>query len=256
MVIRNRALWRIIGGHASVNEQSTQLRFRAADTLVSAIEERIRNGDLRAGDPLPPEREIVRDHGVSRTVVREALRILASKALITARPGFRPVVARLGYDAALDAVGSVAAQLLEQPDGVRNLFDMRVRIEASLARDAAKSATSEQIEEMEAALEANRAAIPDTKLFYETDVAFHSVLHTVPGNPMLPALHRAFTAWLAPNWIKMPRLPKRNEINYEAHKAIFDAILRRDPDKAETALRDHLDFAWNQVSDIIEGARH
>ena len=237
-----------------MNEKVKQLRPRAADTLVTAIETQIRQGQLRAGDPLPPEREIVRDHGVSRTVVREALRILASKALITARPGFRPVVARLGYDAAIDAVGSVAAQLLEQPGGVRNLFDMRIRIEASLARDAAKMATSNQIAELEAALEANRAAISDTKLFYDTDVAFHSVLHNVPGNPMLPALHRAYTDWLSQHWIKMPRMPERNEINFQSHKAIFEAILRRDPDKAEAALRDHLDFAWNQVREIIEGA--
>lgn len=231
-----------------MNAQAKNPRPRAADSLVSEIEGRILDGDLSPGDPLPPEREIVRDHGVSRTVVREALRILASKGLISARPGFRPVVARVGYDAAIDAVGSVAAQLLGQPGGVRNLFDLRIRMEASLVRDAAQIATAAQIGMLEAALEANQAAIEDSMRFYETDVAFHSILYDVPGNPMLPAIHRAYTDWLSQHWIKMPRSPERNQTNFHAHKEIFEAILRRDPDKAEAALRVHLDFAWDQVS--------
>lgn len=228
--------------------QTYALRPRAADKLVTAIEAQIQSGGLSAGDPLPPEREIVREHGVSRTVVREAVRILASKGLISARPGFRPVVAHLGYDSAIGAVGSVVTQLLGQPGGVRNLFDLRIRMEASLVREAAKQASPEQIGRLEAALEDNRRAISETVRFYETDVAFHSVLYEVPGNPVLPAIHRAYTDWLSQHWIKMPRSPERNQSNYEAHKAIFDTILRRDPDRAEDALREHLKFAWMQVS--------
>lgn len=224
------------------------MRQRAADTLVAAIEAQIQSGALAEGDPIPPEREIVREHGVSRTVVREAVRILASKGLISARPGFRPVVARLGYDSAIGAVGSVVTQLLGQPGGVRNLFDLRTRMEASLVRDAAQIATAEQIGQLEAALDANRLAISNSAEFYETDIAFHSILYEVPGNPVLPAIHRAYTDWLSQHWIKMPRSPDRNQINHAAHKAIFNAILRRDPDKAEEALRSHLDAAWTQVS--------
>lgn len=231
-----------------VNTQANSTRPRAADALVSVIEAQIQSGELNAGDPLPPEREIVRDHGVSRTVVREAVRILASKGLIVARPGFRPVVAQLGYDSAIGAVGSVVTQLLGQSGGVRNLFDLRIRMEVSLVRDAAQIATAEQINQLEAALENNRAAIAKSTEFYETDIAFHSVLYDIPGNPVLPAIHRAYTDWLSQHWIKMPRLPDRNQTNYEAHRAIFDAILRRDPDKAEAALRTHLKFAWDQVS--------
>jgi len=229
------------------------IRPRAADHLVADIEKQILERKLRAGEPLPPEREIVRDHGVSRTVVREAVRILASKGLISARPGFRPIVARPGYDAAIGAVESVAAQLLEQPGGVRNLFDLRIRMEASLVREAATSAGAEQIQRLEEALEANRAAIDNSTRFYETDVAFHSVLYDIPGNPILPSIHRAYTHWLSQHWMQMPRMPERNQTNFEAHQAIFASILRRDPDRAEEALRTHLDFAWRQVRITFEG---
>ncbi|WP_240484657.1 FCD domain-containing protein, partial [Pseudoponticoccus marisrubri] len=62
------------------------------------------------------------------------------------------------------------------------------------------------------------------------------MLYDIPSNPVLPAIHRAYTTWLAPQWSRMPRLPDRNRANYEAHAAIFEAILMRDPDAAETCL--------------------
>ncbi|MEX0340407.1 MAG: FCD domain-containing protein [Arenibacterium sp.] len=227
--------------------QTAQKKPRAADGIVTLFEQKILNGSLKAGDPLPPEREIVQRHEVSRTVVREALRILASKGLIVTRPGYRPVVAQPGYDAAIGAVGSIVTQLLGQPGGVWNLFEVRIRMEASLVREAAAAAKAEHIRALEDALAANGAAVDNSARFFETDTAFHGILYDIPGNPVLPAIHRAYTDWLSPQWSKMPRDPTRNQSNFEAHTAIFDAILRRDPDAAEAALRRHLGFAWDQV---------
>lgn len=228
-------------------------KVRAADELVGSFERQILNRELRVGDPLPPEREIVQEHGVSRTVVREAVRMLASKGLIKAQPGYRPIVVEPGYDAAVEVLGSIVTQLLGQPNGVRNLFDVRIRMEASLVREAAKSASATDLERLEKALEANKAAIDNSTLFYETDIDFHGVLYEIPGNPALPSIHRAYTQWLSQHWRAMPRSPNRNETNFKYHKAIFDAILRRDPDKAEAAIRDHLEFAWRQVSRQLVG---
>lgn len=232
--------------------QANPTKYRAADQLVRYIEECILDGSIVAGQPLPPEREIVQQHGVSRTVVREAVRILASKGLITARPGFRPVVAEPGFDAAVDAAGSIVTQLLGQPSGVRNLFDFRIRMEVSLVRDAALTATADDIARMEYALDSNKEAIADSERFYETDIAFHGVLYDIPRNPILPAIHKGYTEWLSRHWLKMPRLPNRNQMNFDAHKSVFDAILRRDAQRAEVAIRSHLDFAWQQVSTTFD----
>ena len=216
--------------------------------MVGTFEEEILNGTLKVGEPLPPEREIVERYGVSRTVVREAVLALANRGLVKARRGFRPVVAQPGYDTALDAVGAVARQLLGESGGVRNLFDLRVILEASLVRSAALNASTEEIQALKDALAANGAAIADNRRFFLTDTAFHAVFFRVPGNPLLPAIHRAFTDWLAPHWEKMPRSDTRNAINHAAHTEIFQAILMRDPDAAEAALRGHLKSAWEQVA--------
>lgn len=220
---------------------------RAADHLVSVFEDQIRKGDLAEGDMLPPEREIVQAYGVSRTVVREAVLALSNKGLVEARPRYRPVVVKPGVDTALTVVESVVGQLLGQPGGVRNLFDLRIMMEAALVRQAALSATRDHIQHLKDALAANEAAIHDADTFHRTDTEFHAVLFNIPGNPVLPSIHRAYTSWLLPQWSQMPRMATRNEANFAAHARIYEAILHRDPDLAESELRSHLAAAWDQV---------
>ncbi|MBT52160.1 MAG: GntR family transcriptional regulator [Mameliella sp.] len=224
---------------------------RAADQVVRSIAERIRSGALADGQPLPPERDLMEEYAISRTVVREAVRTLSSRGLIEALPRHRPVVRKPGFDAAIDAVGSIVSHLLGEPGGVKNLFDTRIMVEAALVRQAAQQATKDDIAALKTALEANGAAILDSEEFYRTDNAFHGVLYQIPQNPVLPAIHRAYTTWLAPQWSRMPRLPERNRTNLDAHRAIYDAILMRDPDAAEARLRDHLATAWAQVRETF-----
>lgn len=226
---------------------NTPQAHRAADTLVSSIEKRILAGTMPDGSTLPAERDLMDEFEVSRTVVREAVQLLSSRGLIETRPRFRPKVRAPGYHTAFAALGSIATHMLARPGGVRNLFETRVFVEAGLVREAAKSADTNSLSAMRDALAQNKAAIEKTDLFHETDMAFHGLLYQVPRNPVMPALHQAYTSWLAPHWSQMPRQQERNQLNYESHKAIFDAILMRDPDAAEAALRAHLDNAWQQV---------
>ena len=211
----------------------------------------IDSGELREGEPLPPEREIVVTFGVSRTVVREAVLALANRGLIEARPRHRPVVRKPGFDAAFETVSDVVGRLLLQTEGVRNLFDSRIMIEVALARQAALDAGKNDIAALNKALTANEAAIGDMEVFYQTDMAFHAALFQVPRNPLLMSIHRAYTSWLAPHWLNMPRLVDRNRRNFEDHRRIYDAILMRDADLAEKAMRLHLDEAWEQVSRLL-----
>ncbi|MGB5557063.1 MAG: FadR/GntR family transcriptional regulator [Paracoccaceae bacterium] len=220
---------------------------RAADHVVRTLKQRILDGTLVEGQALPAERELMQEFGISRTVVREAVRLLSAQGLVEAKLRFRPVVRRAGFEAALDAAGSVVTNLLKQSGGVRNLFDTRILVEAALVREAATSARSSDILALKVALAANAAAIDDSDQFYLTDMQFHEVLYRIPRNPVLPAIHHAYNTWLSPRWSQMPRLPDRNRANLAAHTAILDAIMMRDPDAAEAALRAHLTAAWDQV---------
>ena len=220
---------------------------RAADFIVSQIEAQILSEKLKNGDPLPAERELMKQFGISRTVVREAIAILSSMGLLETKPRFRPIVHRPGFNTALHSLSGIVGHLLQQPDGVKNLFDTRIFLEAMLVREAALHANKEDIKKLKNALQANKEAIDDSQQFYATDVAFHSVLYAIPGNPVFTAVHKAYTNWLAEHWQKMPRMPKRNLSNYKAHRAIFEGIRNRDPDEAENALRSHLNKSWEDI---------
>ncbi len=224
---------------------------RAADELIRHFVELINTGQLKEGEPLPTERKIVETLGVSRTVVREAILSLANKGLVEARHRYRPVVRKSDFDAAFDTINDVVSRILVEPGSVKYLYDTRVLIESILVRRAATDATKEDILALKQALANNSEAIGDSESFYQTDMAFHSILYQIPQNPVLPAIHRAYTAWLSPRWLLMPSNEEKNQTNFEAHRKIYEAILMRDPDAAEERLCEHLTYAWNQVKDYL-----
>ncbi len=239
-------------GAADVSEQRSA--NRAADFVIQTLEERIQTGELRDGEPLPTERDMMGEFRISRTVVREAVHALSNRGLVEARPRFRPVVRKPGYDAAMHAVGSVVPHLLDQPGGLKNLFDTRILVEAALVRQAALHAGKDDLAALRQALEENGAAVGDSERFWRTDMEFHGVLYRITGNPVLPAIHEAFTTWLSPYWRK-PRPPEDSQSNHQAHKGIFEAILMRDSDAAEERLRSHLSGCFWTTPLFAEDAR-
>lgn len=220
---------------------------RAADALADQVGAMIASGELVQGHRLPPERDLMQQFGVSRTVVREAIAKLAARGFVETKPGFRPVVRKPDYEAAMDSLGHVVGHLVRDRDGVRDLFETRIFIEAALARHAAKSARKDDIDDLRLALERNRAAIGDRDAFYASDVAFHAVLYRLPRNPVYPAVHRAYVEWLMAHWAEMEQAADVDRLNHAGHVAIFEAILNRDPDAAEAAVQRHLEVAWEFV---------
>lgn len=220
---------------------------RISDYLVEQLEVKILSSNIKDGETLPSERALMNEYDVSRTVVREAINTLSSKGLITTKPRFRPVVRKPNIDSALDSVSGIVNHLLNQSDGVKNLFNTRLMLEAMLVREAAIKANKDDIKELREALAANYLAINNSDEFYTTDVLFHSILYAIPNNPIFPSLQKAFVNWLSSHWKEMEGLVERNEKNYRYHEKIFEAILNRDPDEAEKALREHLENAWTDI---------
>ena len=221
---------------------------RASESVSRQLADLIRSGALAWGDRLPPERDLTRQFGVSRSVIREAIADLAMKGLLLTRPGYRPVVTRPSVDSALGTLGEFVGQMLvDERDGVWNLFETRMFVEAALARRAALHARKEDIQALQAALGRNRGAIGRRGEFEQSDAAFHRILYTIPRNPIYPAIHRAYVEWLHEHWRRIEGTPEIDAMNYAGHAAIANAIVERDPDRAEEALRRHLVAAWEHV---------
>ena len=225
---------------------------RRADNIVQEVEQRILDGRLPVGAILPSERILMEEFSASRTVVREAITALSNRGLLDCKPRFRPTIRKPGMETVFAITTPIVQQLLGEKAGVENLYKMRMFIESGLVRQAATHADKNGIRILRDALKANGDAIDDSALFYKTDTAFHQVLYELADNPILPAVHEGFTSWLAPHCNRMSRLPARNRENHHAHTLIFEAILNRDPDAAEAALKHHLAAAWDLVKDTFE----
>lgn len=237
----------------SIEEASAVTKpVKASDRVAMGIMDAIGDGTWKPGDRLPPERELMTRFGVGRSAVREAIASLASRGTLLVRHGHRPVIQDQEYETALSTFGSVVLGMMNERNGIENLFNMRVFMEAALVRHAARHATPRDIAELSEALERNRAAISNPEAFYLTDIAFHRVLYGIPGNPILPTIHKLYVEWLYRHWIKMPRNPEINRMNHAAHAGIYNAIVKRDPDLAENLLQSHLTAAWQFVRVTFE----
>ncbi|NQY23922.1 MAG: FCD domain-containing protein [Campylobacteraceae bacterium] len=235
-----------------VNKTESAQKGRISDYLVDQLEARILSNNIKDGETLPAERELMNQYNVSRTVVREAIATLSSKGLVVTKPRFRPVARKPDIDSALNSISGIVSHLLSEADGVKNLFYTRLMIEAMLVREAAIHANKDDIKALRQALEANYLAINDSDIFHTTDVLFHSILYAIPNNPIFPLVQKAFVNWLSGYWKKMKMHEQRNEVNYYAHKKIFEAILNRDPDEAEKALREHLTNGWKELEETFK----
>lgn len=235
---------------------ATIKRRKLYEEVADDLERLIHEGHYAPADPLPSERDLMRQYGVGRPAVREALFHLRKMGLVQIRSGERARVTRPTPEFVIAALAGTARHMLAAPGGVQDFQNARAFFEVGLARYAAAFATDEDITDFKIALDNNHAAIGDLKRFRETDVAFHYVLALIPGNPIFTAIHAGLADWLMEQR-QTTLAPAKDaavyEGVYEAHRAIYEAVAARDPDRAEKAMRAHLDYVAQRYTDIVEG---
>ena len=222
--------------------------------VADRLEVRILQCVYAAGEQLPSERDLMREFGVGRPAVREALFHLAKMGLVEIRSGERALVTRPTPEVVFDSIAGAARVMLSEPSGMRNFQQAREFLEVSLARYAAESATEDNLRQLASALEANRSAVGDVERFEATDLDFHYVLARIPRNPIFTALDAAFAEWLVRQRRITLSTPGQNQVAYEAHQAIHDAVVEHDADRAEQMMRDHLQQVVKAYWAAVEAA--
>jgi DNA-binding FadR family transcriptional regulator len=227
---------------------------KLSDEVAAHLERLIRDGELAEADRLPSERDLMRQFGVGRPSIREALLHLSKMGLVEVKSGERARITRPTPQFVIDALAIPARHMMSAPGGIQSFQNARIFFEVGLARNAAANGTDEDIARLEEALAANRDSIGDLKRFERTDVDFHYVLAVMTRNPIFTAIHAALADWLLEQRSKT--LAAGEDVKaYEAHRAIFEAISARDPDRAEAAMRDHLEYVARRYTQVVEGGR-
>ncbi len=217
-----------------------------ADRLADSVMELISGNALRPGDRLPSERELGARFGVSRTVVREALRSLAAKGVLDVRSGSGATVARISAAHAGEVLGmfvrSARAAGEGEAEGVSagHVDDVREVLETRAAGIAAAVATGDDLAALRALHEQSRAAAGDRERAARLEVAFHRAVAAVTGNPLCLVVLDSVGPALLEFRLGTPGDAGRAEADLAAHEEILARIAARDPAGAEAAMRAHL----------------
>lgn len=223
-------------------------RERLADQLYGQIVERIVSGALEAGDKLPSESELGRVYGVSRPVIREALMRLQADGLVSTRQGVGSFIRRRPPEGLI--------QFAEPSDvaGVLRCFEVRLAIEGAAARLAAERASPAAVEAIGQTLPALARAMDGDGRVEDADYDFHMAVAKAAANDffvaILGSMHTAIDGLLRIS-LGITRRGSRERMRRvcEEHEAIYDAILGKDPEGADLAMRYHLSRARRRITD-------
>jgi GntR family transcriptional repressor for pyruvate dehydrogenase complex len=234
--------------------RSVEREASLSDKVAKLMTESILAGDLRPGDRLPAERELMVQFGVSRTVVREAVRSLAAKGLVQPRARAGHVVSELSSDAVAE---SMTLYLRGRgPYGLEKLIEVRATIEtetAGLAADRASDGELDAIrsasQELSSASNAHDAAL--------ADIAFHRAIAHASGNEFFVMMLDSIRGALVQ--AQSPGLSDRSTRDYvqEAHAAILECIARKDPAAARSAMQAHIEESARRLRPLhVAGEAH
>jgi DNA-binding FadR family transcriptional regulator len=203
--------------------------------------QRINSGEIRPGDQLPSERELMEFYGVGRVAVREALQELARSGIVEISHGERARVVVPTASLLIQQMGEGTRHLLRmQPAMLDHLKEARLFLETGMVRLAAQRATAQDVAQLRERWQHHQDAMQDLAHFIERDMLFHREIARISGNPIFPAIVEAMFGWANEYYRSIVRAPGVESVTLAEHERIVQAIEQRDPDAAEQAMRDHL----------------
>ena len=220
---------------------------RAYERVVEQVETAILDGRLLPGQRLPSEREMVKEFAVSRSTLREALRVLQSRGFIQSRAGDPqgPVIQPFSTESLR---GSMAALARVEHLSLLELLEFRVMVEAWTCRLAAAARTEDQLQAMEQAMTEMRAHVGgDSAAFAEADLAFHAAVARAAGNKLLEisgsVVHDVVLTLVSSKITASRNRRKQMQESCDRHERVLGVIRSGDPtDAARISYQNIVDY--------------
>jgi GntR family transcriptional regulator, transcriptional repressor for pyruvate dehydrogenase complex len=206
-------------------------------TVSEQIQRMIRDGLMKAGDWLPPERELAEMFNVSRTSLRDAIRNLEQLGLVEPRHGEGTVVRD---PSAESLITPLAVLIANQRDLLSDLLEFRRMIEPTLAARAAAQASTEEIAQMAKILGRQKEKVDRGELAIEEDSEFHYAIARAARNGVVLKVLDVFMDLLRESRERSLQVAGRLQKSLVGHHRILNAIRRHDAAGAEAAMRQHL----------------
>jgi GntR family transcriptional regulator, galactonate operon transcriptional repressor len=224
---------------------------RLSEMVAGAIGRRIVSGTYQPGDTLPTEPKIQQEFGVSRTAVREAVRLLSAKGLTASRPKIgtrvRPTVDWNMLDSDI-----LRWQLDQNPSEafIQSLFEMREIVEPAASSLAAERATEAELVLMGKAMDGIQNEARGSSEQIKADVEFHMAILEASRNPLLRSVGAMIQSALSITFSLGWRTVMAEDAVLQ-HRAVYDAIRTREGEAAFLAMRRLLRNSKGNVFDAI-----
>jgi DNA-binding FadR family transcriptional regulator len=223
---------------------SPMLGVAVVEDLVDAIV----SGQLGPGDSLPPEGPLSEHFGVSRTVIRESVKRIEEKGLVSIERGRGTTVRPTSAWNILDRV--VLTALIKHDDSLGVLDELsvvRAQLESVMAAEAARARTDADVERLDRAMQRMRETVDDDVAFRAADVEFHETVMAISGNRLAESIARILMERALESWryhgVDTPDAFSRT---LAEHEAVHAAIAGKEDAAAQAAMSAHILDSWQR----------
>ncbi len=227
---------------------------RLVDRVANEIQSVIAARQLSPGAKLPPERELCEQMGVSRTALREAIRMLVSRGLLEIRPGSGTTVRKMTSD----QISEPLAMLIRTHDQTitpDHMHEVRSILEVGIVRMAATNATEADVADLNGIIShMEKCGIRPTD-FADKDQELHRRIAQASHNALLVVLLDSIRDVMQEIRSRVHRYSGLAEIVNPDHRRIVERIAARDADGAAEAMRDHLEHAKAVQTKVLAGKK-
>lgn len=225
---------------------------RASDVLAARLRGQILTGELAVGTQLPVERELAEITGLSRTVVRDALKILSQEGLVQTRAGRNggSVVSRPTTSSIVRSVDQYAQAGVVN---IASLLEARRLIEPMCAKLAAERRDDERLARLLAAHQDVIDSRPDAAAFEAANIRWHVAVAHASGNELLASFIEGISSVMKAGTENQELSDRDRRAVVKAHERIMDAIRACDGDAAARRMQRHL-VAFSEVSEAAPPA--
>ena len=213
--------------------------------VLKRIEEAVINKELKPGDYLPPETELAENLGVSKSSVREAIKMLEAMGIVEVRQGDGTFI-KQKPDA--NGINTLVFTLLLQQGTSMEIFELREMFEPAYTLMAMKKATSEDIERIKDTITRLEESVKQNKQSADDDLAFHYAILETTRNPYVIKIGSTIlNLFKASIGMSMKRIP---QIAIEDHKKIFKALCEKDEQALLKAVNDSFEGWKSSLHDL------
>ena len=226
----------------------TPLRGPALYTSIrDYIKQYILEHNLKPGDALPPEGQLVEELGVGRSSVREAVKSLQAMGIVDVRQGDGLYVRELNFDPMLE---TFLFGMQFNPHTLSELLQIRIWLEVAVIGDAVEHIGADEVAKLEELLKTWEARVQEGEEYSDLDESFHQIVYGVLQNETLMKFFSVF--WVTFTSLESELTRDTDPENVlEFHKRILEAIQSRDPSQARAQLLQHFDHVKERINHYI-----